>query len=78
MGLNVMPSRQLLQYLSLLQSDINPAPVRVSALPTAQTAGAGSRRFVNDATGTTFGSVVVGGGGNAVPVYSDGTDWRIG
>jgi hypothetical protein len=38
----------------------------------------GSRAFVSDATATTFGSVVVGGGSNPVPVYSDGTNWRIG
>lgn len=39
---------------------------------------AGMRRFVTNATATTFGTVVVGGGSNAVPVYSDGTNWRIG
>jgi hypothetical protein len=38
----------------------------------------GGRGIVNDATSTTFGSVVVGGGGNTVPVYSGGTNWRIG
>jgi hypothetical protein len=25
-----------------------------------------------------FGAVVTGGGANTVPVYSDGTNWRIG
>jgi hypothetical protein len=50
----------------------------VSALPSAVTAGAGARRFVTDATVTTFASVVAGGGGNAVPIFSDGTNWRIG
>jgi hypothetical protein len=38
----------------------------------------GARRLVTDATATTFASVVAGGGSNIVPVYSDGTDWRIG
>lgn len=38
----------------------------------------GARCIVSDATTTTFASVVVGGGSNTVPVYSDGTDWRIG
>ena len=41
----------------------------------------GSRSFVSDstvvATGN-FGSIVVGGGVNAVPVWSDGSDWYIG
>lgn len=50
----------------------------VAALPAAGTAGAGARRMVNDATVTTFASIVAGGGANTVPVYSDGTDWRIG
>lgn len=47
----------------------------VSELP-ASTAGV--RGFVTDATVTTFASVVAGGGANGVPVYFDGTDWRIG
>ena len=38
----------------------------------------GSRSFVTDATATTFASIVVGGGSNKVPVYADGTNWRIG
>jgi hypothetical protein len=50
----------------------------VGSLPAAATAGAGARAFVTDATVTTFASVVVGGGANGVPVYSDGTNWRIG
>jgi len=53
-------------------------PVAVSALPAAATVGAGTRGFVSDANATTFASVVAGGGANVVPVYSDGTDWRIG
>lgn len=50
----------------------------VSGLPSAATAGAGAQRFVTDATVTTFASVVAGSGSNAVPVFSDGTNWRIG
>jgi|TARA_R110000851_G_scaffold252844_1_gene405312 hypothetical protein len=50
----------------------------VVSLPVAGTAGAGARHFVTDANATTFASVVVGGGANGVPVYSDGTNWRIG
>ena len=50
----------------------------VAALPNAATSGAGTRAFVTDANATTFSSVVAGGGANAVPVYSDGTNWRIG
>lgn len=50
----------------------------VAALPSAATMGAGARAFVTDATATTFASIVAGGGANGVPVYSDGTNWRIG
>lgn len=52
--------------------------VTVATLPSAATAGRGTRAFVTDANATTFASVVAGGGANAVPVYSDGTNWRIG
>jgi hypothetical protein len=48
----------------------------VGSLPAA--GNAGRRFFVTDATVTTFASVVAGGGANGVPVYDDGTNWRIG
>lgn len=50
----------------------------VAGLTAAGTAGASARSFVTDATATTFASIVAGGGANGVPVYSDGTNWRIG
>lgn len=40
-----------------------------------------SRTFVSDssvAAAGNFGAIVAGGGANIVPVYSDGTNWRIG
>jgi hypothetical protein len=37
-----------------------------------------ARVFVSDATASTFYSVVAGGGTTKVPVWSDGTNWRIG
>jgi hypothetical protein len=55
-----------------------PFSVTVSALPSASVAGTGARSFVTDANATTFASIVAGGGSNRVPVYSDGTSWRIG
>ena len=50
----------------------------VATLPSAATAGIGARAFVSDATATTFASTVAGTGANKVPVYSDGTNWKIG
>lgn len=48
----------------------------VATLPAAGTAG--RRAFVTNANATTFASIVAGGGANGVPVYDDGTNWRIG
>lgn len=51
----------------------------VGSLPAAGTAG--RRAFVTDSTQTLaagIGSAVVGGGGNKVPVYDDGSTWLIG
>ena len=50
----------------------------VATLPSAATSGVGARSFVSDANATTFASIVAAGGANNVPVYSDGTIWRIG
>lgn len=49
----------------------------VAGLPAASI-GSGYKAFVTDANATTFQSIVAGGGANKVPVYSDGTNWRIG
>ena len=50
----------------------------VAALPSAATSGKGARSFVTDALAPTFGATVVTGGAVAVPVYSDGTNWKVG
>ena len=61
-------------------SEIIPASTNytVATLPSAATSGAGARTFVTDASGPTFGVTVVGGGAVFVPVYSDGTNWKVG
>ena len=53
----------------------------VASLPTPDLAGQGARATVTNATQTLtagIGAVVIGGGSNVVPVFSDGTNWRIG
>ena len=50
----------------------------VATLPSASTSGAGARAFVTDALAPTFGATVTGGGAVNVPVYSDGTNWKVG
>lgn len=64
----------------LSTSEITPATASytVAALPSAVTAGAGARTFVTNALTPTFGSTVVGGGTVFTPVYSDGTNWKVG
>jgi hypothetical protein len=57
---------------------VSTATYTVANLPAAATAGAGARAFVTNANATTFASIVASGGSNGVPVYSDGTNWRIG
>jgi len=50
----------------------------VATLPSAATSGVGARAFVTDALVPTFGATVVAGGAVAVPVYSNGTVWKVG
>jgi hypothetical protein len=50
----------------------------VATLPSAVTSGKGARSFVTDALAPVFGATVVTGGAVAVPVYSDGTNWKVG
>lgn len=47
----------------------------VSTLPTGMNMGI--RTFVRDATSTTFGIIVSGGGNNIMPVFYNGTNWII-
>ena len=52
----------------------------VATLPAAATVGAGATAFVSDGSVVHAGNsdtVVAGSGANFVPVYSDGTNWRI-
>lgn len=57
---------------------VGPPSVAVASLPAAAAAYEGFRAFVTDASATTYASIVAGGGANKVPVYCDGTNWRIG
>ena len=50
--------------------------VLVANLPAAGNAGA--RSFVTDALGPVFGAIVAGAGAVKIPVYDDGTNWRVG
>lgn len=59
-------------------TNVKTVATTVAGLPAAATVGAGARAFVTDATSTTFAATAVGGAANAVPVWTDGTTWKIG
>ena len=64
--------------VALVGAAIPLAAVAVASLPGLL---AGSRAFVNDSSvgaAGNFGAIVAGGAANFVPVWCDGTNWRIG
>ena len=50
----------------------------VATLPDPAVVGAGIRTFVSDSSVTTFNATVAAGGTNTVPVFSNGTNWKVG
>jgi streptogramin lyase len=58
-------------------ASVQTTPVRFDQLPNA-VGNAGARAFITDGSSTTFAATVAGGGANKVPVYSDGTVWKVG
>jgi len=71
---------QLNSVLTILTNSYitNTTIYTVATLPTASSSNAGTRTFVSDSSVTTFGSTVAGGGTTTVPVYSNGTNWKVG
>jgi hypothetical protein len=49
-----------------------------ASLPTAAVAGAGARAYITDGNSLVWGGAVAGGGANGIPVFSNGTSWRVG
>lgn len=72
---SLQPSNQAVTGNLTVAGYVLTTPVTVANLPTG---AAGAKAFVTDATVTTFASIVAGTGANGVPVYHDGTNWRIG
>ena len=50
----------------------------VADLPVAAAISVGARAFVTNSSVTTFNLIVAGGGSSGVPVFFDGTNWRVG
>jgi len=61
---------------------IQVSSVAVASLPTCNSAAEGTHAAVNNSNAASYtagiGAVVAGGGTTHVPVYCDGTNWRIG
>jgi hypothetical protein len=89
-GRSIMALTNSAPFRMALSNDVAPAsPIAqtigttVAGLATAFPAGAlgpiaGDRAVVTDATSTVFLAAAVGGGTNRVPVFYDGTGWKIG
>jgi hypothetical protein len=56
---------------------VQTTPVTYVQLPAA-VGNAGARAFITDGSTTTFNATVAGGGANKVPIFSDGTVWKVG
>lgn len=67
--------RETVQTIDAVTTEVQAEPLVVADLTSPVLF---TRRVVTDATTKVFGDVVVGGGTEIVPVYFDGTDWRIG
>jgi hypothetical protein len=78
--LDNVSSGTMISRLNLLDGYVETlAALTVATLPAAGGwQGPYTRHTVTDANATTFNSIVAGGGANVVPVFSDGTNWRIG
>lgn len=57
---------------------VSTGSMAVASLPAASAALKGARAMVTDANAATFMTTAAGGGANIVPVFCDGTNWKIG
>jgi len=62
---------------AVVANTVQTTPSTFAQLPNA-VGNTGARAFITDGSTTTFAATVAGGGANFVPVYSDGTVWKVG
>jgi len=62
---------------AVVANTVQTTPSTFAQLPNA-VGNTGARAFITDGSTTTFAATVAGGGSNFVPVYSDGTVWKVG
>lgn len=52
--------------------------VTFASLPSATSVSVGGRAMITNGAAATFNTTAAGGGANVVPVFSDGTQWKVG
>lgn len=52
--------------------------VTFASLPGVASVSVGGRAMITNSTTATFNATAAGGGANVVPVFSDGTQWKVG
>jgi len=62
---------------AVVANTVQTTPSTFAQLPNA-VGNTGARAFVTDGSTATFGATIAGGGSNFVPVYSNGTVWKVG
>jgi hypothetical protein len=65
-------------FTDVVCQTVQTTPVAFANLPNASTVGAGTRAFIKDSSGNTYGAAAAGGGSAVVPVWSNGTAWYVG
>ena len=63
---------------TILRGIVKSTVFLVADLPEADALAIGSRAFVSDAQSVDFNAALLGGGSGVVPVFCDGTTWRVG
>ena len=62
---------------AVVANTVQTTPSTFAQLPNA-VGNTGARAFITDGSTATFGATIAGGGSNFVPVYSNGTVWKVG
>jgi hypothetical protein len=72
----------LSQYLQVNFGAVTCTSVQTTPIAYAQLPNpvgiTGTRAFITDGSTSTFNATVTGGGANKVPIFSDGTNWKVG
>ncbi len=65
-------------YAHIVMFTNRTVPCAFASLPSATSVSAGGRALITNGAAATFNTTAAGGGANVVPVFSDGTQWKVG